>query len=64
MIHFTLGSNKPLTRPITDEEILGALNVALVIGDSITIPHIRRAIETLDECRKLQKEDPRLESLL
>jgi AhpD family alkylhydroperoxidase len=49
---------------VTDEELLEALNVALVVGGSITIPHIRRAVETLDECRKLQKEDPGLESLL
>ena len=49
---------------VTDEELLEALNVALVVGGSITIPHIRRAVETIDECRELQKEDPGLESLL
>ena len=49
---------------VTDEELLEALNVALVVGGSITIPHIRRAVETLDECRELQKEGPGLESLL
>jgi AhpD family alkylhydroperoxidase len=49
---------------VTDEELLEALNIALVVGGSITIPHIRRAVETLDECRELQKEDPGLESLL
>jgi AhpD family alkylhydroperoxidase len=49
---------------VTDEELLEALNVALVVGGSITIPHIRRAVETIDECRELQKVDPGLESLL
>ena len=30
------------------EEVLDALNVALVVGGSITIPHLRRAVRTLD----------------
>ncbi|OJX41487.1 MAG: alkylhydroperoxidase [Chloroflexi bacterium 44-23] len=33
---------------ISDEEILEALNVGLVVGGSIVIPHLRHAIETLD----------------
>lgn len=49
---------------VTDEELLEALNVALVVGGSITIPHIRRAVETIDECRGLEKNDPGLKSLL
>jgi len=49
---------------VTDEELLEALNVALVVGGSITIPHIRRAVETLDECRELEKDEPGLRSLL
>ena len=49
---------------VTDDELLEALNIALVVGGSITIPHIRRAVETLDECRELQKEDPELDGLL
>jgi len=48
----------------TDEELLEALNVALVVGGSITIPHIRRAVETIDECRELEKNDPGLKSFL
>ena len=31
------------------EEFLEAFNVALVVGGSITIPHLRRAIERVDE---------------
>ena len=32
------------------------MNVALIVGGSITIPHIRRAAETLDECRTKKKK--------
>ncbi len=49
---------------VTDDELYEALNVALVVGGSITIPHLRRAFETIDECRRLQVEDPGLKSLL
>jgi len=49
---------------MTDDELLEALNVALVVGGSIAIPHIRRAVETIDQCRELQTEDPELKSLL
>ena len=31
------------------DEFLDAFNVALVVGGSITIPHLRRAIERVDE---------------
>ena len=48
----------------TDEELMEALNVALVVGGSITIPHIRRAVETIDECRELEKSDPGLKCFL
>jgi AhpD family alkylhydroperoxidase len=34
-----------------DEELYDALNVALVIGGSIFIPHLRHAVETLDTIR-------------
>ena len=32
-----------------DEEIFEALSVGLVVGGSITIPHLRRAVALLDE---------------
>lgn len=38
---------------VTDEEFWEAFNVALIVGGSIVIPHLRRAVETLDECRKI-----------
>lgn len=34
---------------VTEEEFYDALNVALVVGGSITIPHIRYAFELLEE---------------
>lgn len=34
---------------VTREEFYDALNVALVVGGSITIPHIRHAFQILDE---------------
>jgi AhpD family alkylhydroperoxidase len=34
---------------VTRAEFLDAFNVALVVGGSITIPHLRRAIERVDE---------------
>jgi AhpD family alkylhydroperoxidase len=40
---------------VSDEELLEALNVALVVGGSITIPHVRRAVETFDQCREKQR---------
>ena len=36
----------------SDEEIGEALNVGLVVGGSIVIPHLRRAFETWNELRK------------
>ena len=48
----------------TDEELYEALNVSLIVGGSITIPHIRRAFETIDSCREMQKTDPELKALL
>jgi len=46
---------------VSDAEFFEALNVALVVGGSITIPHIRRAVEILDQCREKQREGESLE---
>ena len=35
----------------TDDELHDALNVALVVGGSIVIPHLRHAYETIEMCR-------------
>ena len=40
---------------VSDAEFFEAFNVALVVGGSITIPHLRRAVERLEECRTLAK---------
>ncbi len=37
---------------LTDEELDEALGIGLVVGGSITIPHLRRAIEVWDELKK------------
>lgn len=44
----------------SDEEIEDAMNVALVVGGSIVIPHLRHAVETLDlvRARRSGGEDP------
>ena len=41
---------------VTREQFLDAFNVALVVGGSITIPHLRRAIERVDQV--LNGEEP------
>ena len=40
---------------VTKPEFFEAFNVALVVGGSITIPHLRRAVERLDECEHLPR---------
>jgi AhpD family alkylhydroperoxidase len=35
----------------TDDELWETFDVGLVVGGSIVIPHLRRAVEFLDECR-------------
>jgi AhpD family alkylhydroperoxidase len=37
---------------VKDDEFFEALNIALVVGGSITIPHLRRAVETFDKCKR------------
>ena len=39
---------------LSDEELYEALNVALVVGGSIIIPHLRHAFETIDLLRAEQ----------
>ncbi|MEA2692935.1 MAG: hypothetical protein QOJ16_2322 [Acidobacteriota bacterium] len=38
-----------------DEELHDALNVALVVGGSIVIPHLRHAFETIELLREEQR---------
>jgi AhpD family alkylhydroperoxidase len=37
---------------VTDEQFFETFSVALVVGGSIGIPHLRRAVATLDELRR------------
>lgn len=41
-----------------NEELYDALNVALVVGGSIVIPHLRHAVETIDLIRAGQLPSP------
>ncbi len=43
---------------INREEFLDAFNVALVVGGSITIPHLRRAIERVDQLLENPNQNP------
>ena len=40
---------------VSDDEFFEAFNVALVVGGSITIPHLRRAVQRLEEARGLTR---------
>jgi AhpD family alkylhydroperoxidase len=46
---------------ITDPELHEALNVALVVGGSITIPHLRHAFDTLEQLREMEAQGKPLE---
>jgi len=39
---------------VSEEEFYEAFNVALVVGGSIVIPHLRKAVEILEECKENQ----------
>lgn len=40
----------------SDEELQDALNVALIVGGSIVIPHLRHAFDTIGQIRAEQKD--------
>ena len=44
---------------VSDAEFFEAFNISLVAGGSITIPHLRRAVQRLEECRTLDKRHAR-----
>jgi AhpD family alkylhydroperoxidase len=43
----------------TDAELYDALNVALIVGGSIFIPHLRHAVETIDTLRTERSREPK-----
>src|SRR5216684_4673463 len=40
---------------VSDVEFFEAFNVGLIVGGSIVIPHLRSAVEMLEECRRKEK---------
>ena len=46
---------------VTDPELLDAFNVALVVGGSIVIPHLRHAVGALEALRRAQAEGDSLD---
>lgn len=42
---------------MTEDEFFEVMNVALVVGGSIVIPHFRRALERFYECQNLAGEE-------
>ena len=48
----------------TDDEIAETLAIGLVVGGSITIPEIRRAVDILEQLRKKESKGESLEDLL
>lgn len=43
---------------ISDDELFEAFSVGLVVGGSIVVPHLRRAVATLDELRGRAADGP------
>lgn len=39
-----------------DDELFDALNVSLIVGGSIVIPHLRHAVDTIDTLRAERKK--------
>ncbi len=48
----------------SDDEIIEALEIALIVGGSITIPELRRAIKTLYILREKEKNNEPISELL
>ena len=44
---------------VTNEQLFELFNVALIVGGSITIPHLRRAVALLDEIDRRTETRPR-----
>lgn len=42
----------------TDDQLFEIFNVGLIVGGSIVIPHLRRAVALVDELNDGAKEDP------
>lgn len=42
----------------SDDELFETFSVGLIVGGSIVIPHLRRAVDRLDEIRALEQASP------
>lgn len=49
--------DRAVTLGVTDAELWEVLDIALIVGGSIVIPHLRRGIDFLDECRAAQEQN-------
>lgn len=47
---------------VSDDELDDAMNVALVVGGSIVIPHLRHAVETIDLLRERSEDETEAEN--
>ncbi len=47
-----------VTEGVTKEELYEAMNIALIIGGSIVIPHLRYAFEVLEELQTMAENAP------
>ncbi|MFW9993002.1 MAG: carboxymuconolactone decarboxylase family protein [Candidatus Odinarchaeota archaeon] len=46
---------------LSEEEFFELMNVALVVGGSIVIPHFRRAVDRFLECKEIKDKGEKLE---
>lgn len=46
---------------VSEAEFFELMNVALVVGGSIVIPHFRRAVELFLECQEIKKKGEKLQ---
>ncbi len=49
--------DKSVQAGTTQAEFYEAFNIALIVGGSIVIPHLRFAIEKMDECFERENDD-------
>ncbi|MHA1213203.1 MAG: carboxymuconolactone decarboxylase family protein, partial [Candidatus Heimdallarchaeota archaeon] len=46
---------------VSTEEFFEAMNIGLIVGGSIVIPHLRKAVEIFEECLKLKDDGKKLD---
>jgi AhpD family alkylhydroperoxidase len=39
---------------VTRDEVFETMSIGLIVGGSIVIPHLRRAVERWDECERMR----------